>query len=884
VGRTPTWRTAPIAVLLVASALAALGPGGIGRPRPAGAAPAAFAVEQRVTSATPSSEEFFGDLVDIDGDRAVVYSNTAHQLTIYRHVGNAWPVEQTIPLGGEFVWALALDGTTLVTISTTVIRVFDVAVPGTAPTVLTNQPIADFVSSVAVDGSRFVVTNNGQGVVYERTAGTWAPGPGVLARPAGSTDTGFGPVDIEGDVIAVGGLTATYVFRRGPAAWVSERVLPVPVGPVSGTATGVALSGTTLIRGFNDFLKPGDLYLYASLGTAPEPPLHIVVPNSLESFDADDDDLVILDHSNTVLQYQRTGSSWDAGPSTFTDLSLVGSVAVSGESVIVGLPDAYVGELFNAGVVYFLTRGAPAVDPPGVPTGVAAVVGPGDGTATVTWQPPAGGGPVASYLVAAVSAGGAGAATTRSVVAPATSVVLRGLTDQTAYTVTVTAVNAIGSGAPSSPPTGFTTGGPATVASPFTVEDYTGDAPSDTVDIASATLSYDGDRITLTVRPVRVVDPLTDPLFRDLRGFYRVTFDPPTTPSGVSSSILIQHQLTSSGPSLAGELFIARFELDPACGVSPARVVAGAYQATLPVACLGTPAQLRFGVTMETATNGGDATPVSPFVLRGPARVDPPPLTPLRPDPGYWMVDAGGHVYAFGSAPHLGDAAGAVGDGVTAVDLEPTPSGHGYWILTSDGRVTARGDASGLGDATGLADGEQAVSISRTATGAGYWTFTDRGRALTFGDAVHHGDMAAVPLNGPVLDSIPTPTGNGYYMVASDGGVFTFGDARFAGSMGGQALNEPVLSLVPDPDGGGYWLVARDGGVFAFDAGFVGSIPAILQPGQHLNRPITGMIPYGDGYAMVAEDGGAFTFSTQPFLGSLGDHPPADPITSIATN
>jgi hypothetical protein len=114
-------------------------------------------------------------------------------------------------------------------------------------------------------------------------------------------------------------------------------------------------------------------------------------------------------------------------------------------------------------------------------------------------------------------------------------------------------------------------------------------------------------------------------------------------------------------------------------------------------------------------------------------------------------------------------------------------------------------------------------------------------------------------------------------MVASDGGIFSFGDARFSGSMGGRRLNAPVQSLVPDPDGNGYWLVASDGGIFAFDAPFKGSMGA-----KHLNRPVTGMVPFGDGYLMVAEDGGLFDFSSQPFSGSLGGHPPARAIVSVA--
>jgi hypothetical protein len=259
-----------------------------------------------------------------------------------------------------------------------------------------------------------------------------------------------------------------------------------------------------------------------------------------------------------------------------------------------------------------------------------------------------------------------------------------------------------------------------------------------------------------------------------------------------------------------------------------------------------------------------------------------PPITPVTPlRAGYWMVDASGEVYRFGdAADHGDDVTALVGTGAQAVDLEPTPSGNGYWILDSRGRVTPHGDATDLGGIFlgTLAAGERATSLSATPTGAGYWIFTDRGRVLARGDAVHRGGVADLTLNGPVLDSIATPTGDGYYMVASDGGVFAFGDATFLGSMGATRLNAQVQSLVPDPDGTGYWLVASDGGIFAFSADFHGSMGA-----TPLNRPITGMIAAGTGYLMVGEDGGIFAFGGAPFFGSLGDHPPATPVTSVAT-
>jgi len=245
---------------------------------------------------------------------------------------------------------------------------------------------------------------------------------------------------------------------------------------------------------------------------------------------------------------------------------------------------------------------------------------------------------------------------------------------------------------------------------------------------------------------------------------------------------------------------------------------------------------------------------------------------------GYWMVGADGKVYGFGTAIKYGGDAGLT-PGSQAVDLEPTPSGNGYWVVDDAGGVSSFGDAVYRGAPGGseLKAGEKVTSISSTPTGKGYWMFTDKGRVLPYGDAVAYGDMSNTRLNAPVLDSIVTPTGKGYYMVGADGGIFSFGDAKFYGSMGGQKLNAPVQSLVPDSDGVGYWLVASDGGIFAFQAPFKGSMG-----GTKLNKPVTGMVRYADGYLMVGEDGGIFDFSSSPFAGSLGAHPPARPIVSVA--
>ncbi len=292
-----------------------------------------------------------------------------------------------------------------------------------------------------------------------------------------------------------------------------------------------------------------------------------------------------------------------------------------------------------------------------------------------------------------------------------------------------------------------------------------------------------------------------------------------------------------------------------------------------------------FTVTAVNAVGSGPASAPSNSVTLGSAIGAAPRAS------GYWMVDDGGMVYAFGDSRVLGDASSSVAAaradgrvGLQVVDIEPTASAGGYWLLDSLGGVYPFGDAANHGSVPvgQLVGGESAVSISATAMGSGYWVFTNRGRVIRLGNIASFGDLSSVHLNGPVLDSVRSPSGNGYYMVAADGGVFAFGDADFHGSMGGRVLNAPVQSLVPDPDGTGYWLVASDGGVFAFLADFRGSIPGVLRPDQPLRRPIAGMVAFGNGYLMVGEDGGAFAFSDRPFAGSLGSDPPARPVSAVA--
>jgi hypothetical protein len=95
---------------------------------------------------------------------------------------------------------------------------------------------------------------------------------------------------------------------------------------------------------------------------------------------------------------------------------------------------------------------------PSAPSSVAATAG--DGSATVSWTAPnSDGSPITGYTVTPYA--GSVAQAPVQVAAPATSTVVSGLTNGTAYTFTVTATNAAGT-SPASAPSNVVTPGPAT--------------------------------------------------------------------------------------------------------------------------------------------------------------------------------------------------------------------------------------------------------------------------------------------------------------------------------------------------------------------------------------------------------------------------------------
>jgi hypothetical protein len=275
-----------------------------------------------------------------------------------------------------------------------------------------------------------------------------------------------------------------------------------------------------------------------------------------------------------------------------------------------------------------------------------------------------------------------------------------------------------------------------------------------------------------------------------------------------------------------------------------------------------------------------DGTPINPYVSLRLAQGYPagglcafPTNPPAHPDAsanrGYWSVEPGGRVRAFGAAPHYGDLAGSrrAGD-PPVVDLARTPSGAGYWLVDAAGRVHPFGDAPQLGGMEGTALNAPVIGMTATATGDGYWLLARDGGIFSFGDAEFYGSTGGMRLNAPVIAMASARYGRGYWLLASDGGIFSFGDAEFYGSTGGMRLNAPVVGMAKTSDSRGYWLLGRDGGVFSFgNARFTGSLPGTGECGLPAAVSMT-RTTTGRGYLVLLADGRVMAFGDAVVHGS----------------
>ncbi len=549
---------------------------------------------------------------------------------------------------------------------------------------------------------------------------------------------------------------------------------------------------------------------------------------------------------------------------------------------------------------------------PGAPTGVAATAG--IASATVDWTAPAsdGGAPVTGYVVTPYTGSTAGTPVT---VGDVTSATVSGLTNGTAYTFTVAALNAAGTG-PASAATAAVT---STVGLPAANVDSTaagasgaGNQPGDSVTFATGgsatgTAGYAAD--------VSDFATVADGSMTFLPAMLATATATGTTGAGTTSgpvnkgdTLAVWNSGSSTSPVYSyldlttqsehpddGQAYLG-FSITNVGGTISAcdgSQCDGNTTATDelygPIATGTAGSQTGWSLASQASyslsigTVGGQLGNAT-YLL---AVTDPAPLTAPGAPTGVsatagkssatvtWSTppsDGGTPITGYVVTPYTGSTAGTpvtVGD-VTSAAVDGLANGTRYTFTVRAVNAAGTGAASAASNA---------VTPSLVEMG-GYRLVAADGGIFSFGGAPFYGSMGGKPLNKPIVGMAATPGGRGYWLVAADGGIFAYGDAGFYGSTGDLRLTAPIVGMAATPDGGGYWLVAADGGIFAFgDAVFYGSAGLL-----RLNAPIVGMAatPDGGGYWLVGADGGIFAFGDAGYYGSTGSLHLNAPIVGMA--
>ena len=448
---------------------------------------------------------------------------------------------------------------------------------------------------------------------------------------------------------------------------------------------------------------------------------------------------------------------------------------------------------------------------PGAPTIGTATSG--NTQATVTWTVgPNNGSAITSFTVTpyvgttagtpvVVTAGATGSATAPTPGA-SDSATITGLTNGTAYTFTVAATNAVGTGPASSASNTVT---PATVTSVLGVSVTLTSDGTDQVstyevrfETSSSGALTAGSEIVLTFAPGTVLPPSSSDYAISAGAGTATVSGVTLTPAG-----------SSSGPTAVITLGTAS--------------IAGSDDVSMVISSLRNP--LVASATDEcTVRTSADTSPVSAaYGIVGAGAVH-----------GYYLVASDGGVFSFGGASYYGSMGGHhLNQPVNGMTV--TPDGKGYWLVASDGGIFTFGDAHFYGSLGNAHLNAPIVGMATARDGKGYWLVASDGGIFTFGDAHFYGSGGGHRLDAPIVGMAATPDGGGYWLVAADGGVFAFGDAPFHGSAARLVLSAPIVGITADVTTDGYWLTGADGGIFTGGAPFYGSLGNV-----HLNAPIVG--------------------------------------------
>lgn len=314
-----------------------------------------------LTEPTPADNDLFGSSVALSGDTAVVgaigVGGNTGAAYVYSRTGTDWSLSSTLiasdaAAGDQFGCAVALSGDTILVTADRKAVGPDNGTPDAgeayvfrdegaswsqetklnAPSPAANDQFgfaAALSGDTALIGTPYPNGNTGAAYVFTRSGTAW-PETRTLAATDAAPNTWFGfSVALDGDTALIGATGATvgqtgaaYAFVSSGSSWMQQQEIADPASHAFGSA--VALDGDTAVIGADTETvagvpagaPAGAAYVYLRKSATWSPRGHVTDPDQ-------------------------------AGSDLFG-----GCVAVSGTTMLVGSPDATVGDAARAGAAY----------------------------------------------------------------------------------------------------------------------------------------------------------------------------------------------------------------------------------------------------------------------------------------------------------------------------------------------------------------------------------------------------------------------------------------------------------------------------------------------------------------------------------------------------
>jgi uncharacterized protein (TIGR03437 family) len=333
--------------------------------------------QQKTTAADGTANDVFGDAVALSGDTLVIGAPDDDEIAkgqgsvyVFTRSGAVWTQQQRLTAddgaeGDQFGGSVAISGDTLVV----------------------SAPLDD-IGANSAQGSAYVFVRNG---------GVWTQQQKLIANDGAALDfLGLLSVAVSGDTVVLGAVSddigangdqgSAYVFTRSGTIWTQQQKLTADDGAKSDQfGRSVAISGETIVVGANTDeiganIGQGSVYVFTRSGATWRQRQKLIADDGAanDSFGvsvaisgdtvvvgASSDDIGANVDQGSAYVFTRSGAVWTQQQKlTAGDGAAINDfgfrVAISGDTVVVSAPLDDIGGNFDSGSVYVFARSGAA--------------------------------------------------------------------------------------------------------------------------------------------------------------------------------------------------------------------------------------------------------------------------------------------------------------------------------------------------------------------------------------------------------------------------------------------------------------------------------------------------------------------------------------------